>query len=77
MLDVPAKADVPTNISDLNNDSDFVREYYGVCNTAKGTAAKQVTIDNLTSFTTGTTIKVKFVAENTASNPKLEINGGE
>lgn len=69
-------ADVPTKISDLTNDSDFVRQYYGVCNTEGGTATKQVTISNLSEITTGTTILVKFNAANTASNPKLEINGG-
>lgn len=64
-------------------DSGFAKKenshYYGICNTAAATAAKEVTVQ-YTTFDTpnlveGTTIAVKFVNGNTAENIALSVNG--
>ena len=47
---------------------------YGVCDTAAGTATKVVTVDNF-SLETGAVVIVKFANANTASSPKLNVNG--
>jgi hypothetical protein len=49
--------------------------YYGTCTTAAGTAAKVVTLTDSTGFTlqAGTMVAVKFSANNTASNPTLNV----
>lgn len=47
---------------------------YGVCETEAATAAKTVTITNF-QLVAGVTIKIKFINENSASNPTLNISG--
>ena len=46
---------------------------YGVCETASGTAAKTVTVDNF-SLETGAVVLVKFTNANLASSPTLNVN---
>lgn len=48
---------------------------YGVCSTAADVQTKEVSITGLT-VATGTTIHVKFTYANSASKPKLSVNGG-
>jgi hypothetical protein len=50
--------------------------FYGTCSTAKGTAAKTVTLQSGSSFVlkTGVTIAVKFTNANTIANPTLNVN---
>ena len=50
--------------------------YYGECTTASATAAKEVTISDVTDFELkkGVTIAVRFIYENTAQNPTLNVN---
>lgn len=48
---------------------------YGVCETAKATAAKTVTVTGNFTLETGVTIAVKFTNTNTASSPTLNVNG--
>jgi microcystin-dependent protein len=49
----------------------------GTCTTAAATAAKVVTLTDVTDFelTKGTVIVVKFTNSNTAQNPTLNVNG--
>lgn len=47
---------------------------YGVCETAKATAAKTVTVTGNFTLETGATIAVKFTNTNTASSPTLNVN---
>ena len=49
----------------------------GTCTTAAETAAKVVTLTDVTDFelTKGTVIVVKFTKSNTAQNPTLNVNG--
>lgn len=49
----------------------------GTCTTAAATAAKVVTLTDITDFelTKGTVIVVKFTNTNTANNPTLNVNG--
>lgn len=47
---------------------------YGECSTAKGTAAKTVTIPSVTSLDEGMIIAVKFTNSNTAADPTLQVN---
>ena len=49
--------------------------YYGVCSTAAGTAAKTVTVDNSFKLVTGVSVTIKFSDKNSASNPTLNVNG--
>lgn len=65
---------IPTKISELVDDSDFIKQYYGTCGTAAATVQKEVTIDSITELTTGLTIFVKFTYANTAENPTLKLN---
>lgn len=50
---------------------------YGVSDTAKGTAAKTVTVDysGTLALFTGLTVRVKFTNANTAATPTLNVNG--
>ena len=48
---------------------------YGYCETAAGTAAKTVTVPNVTELTTGLAIIVRFKNSNSASSPTLNVNG--
>ena len=48
--------------------------YYGVCSTAAGTAAKTVEIDGF-ELVVGAMIVVKFDNSNSASNPTLNVSG--
>ena len=47
---------------------------YGVCETPASTAVKVVSNPDLGSIRKGTTLRVKFVYDNTASNPSLNVN---
>lgn len=47
---------------------------YGVCNTEAETAVKVVSIDGITSLTTGLAIRVMFTNANTASAVSLNVN---
>ena len=50
--------------------------YYGVCDTAAGTAAKTVTISGFPStLTAGQRVTIKFTNKNSASSPTLNVNG--
>jgi hypothetical protein len=48
---------------------------YGYCETASATAAKVVTIPNVTELTEGLAILVRFKYANSASSPTLNVNG--
>lgn len=65
---------IPTKISELVDDSDFIKQYYGTCGTAADTVQKEVTINSITELTTGLTIFVKFTYANSATNPTLKLN---
>jgi hypothetical protein len=83
-----AQSDIPTNVSDLNNDSGFQtsknvddkvlvetnrrKAVYGTCSTVAGTPAKIVTCNNFEPYT-GARISVKFSTANTAAVPTLKI----
>ena len=43
--DAQARSDIPSAISELTNDEGYIKQYYGTCSTAKGTAQKEVIID--------------------------------
>lgn len=47
---------------------------YGTCSTAAATAAKTVSISDITSLTEGLVIYVKFTYANSASSPTLNLN---
>lgn len=51
-----------------------IRALYGTCITAGGTAEKQVVCSGFT-LRAGAVVNVKFTYRNTASNPKLNVNG--
>ena len=65
---------IPTKISELIDDSDFIKQYYGTCETAAATVQKEITINSITELTTGLTIFVKFTYANTATSPTLKLN---
>jgi len=73
---------IPTNTSDLINDSNFVTKgvYVGTCTTAAATAAKVVTVDTFpvdgnNKPLVGTTIAVKFTYTDTSTTaPTLNVN---
>ena len=48
---------------------------YGVCETAKATVAKTVTVNGNFTLETGATVAVKFTNTNSASSPTLNVNG--
>ena len=50
--------------------------YYGICSTAAGTADKEVTFAYPIVTSNGTKISVDFANVNTATTPKMVINGG-
>lgn len=56
-----------------NNTYKILSNFYAVCDTAAGTAAKTVTIDDFV-LQTGVTIVVKFTNNNTVSSPTLKVN---
>ena len=78
-------SDIPTKVSQLQNDSGFITSapaktvWYGTCTTGEGTATKVVTTSTGDfSLTTGNTVIVKFSNGNTvstASNLKLKVDG--
>jgi len=56
--------------------------YYATCSTAQGTAAKVATIEagpafDNTDLVEGVTVRVKFTAANTASNPTLKVGSAD
>ena len=55
-------------------DANHKHNYYGVCTTAAGTAAKTVQIDGF-ELVTGAMVIVKFDNSNSASNPTLNVSG--
>lgn len=66
---------VTTDYPDVNIIADGnPGDYFAVCYTAAGTAAKTVTIPNYT-LRAGNLIPIYFVNANSASNPTLNING--
>lgn len=83
-----AKAAIPTDISDLNNDSGFitsadvVQNWFATCTTAAGTKDKVATITPATtsfSLKAGVTVNVKFSNTNSysataSSNVTLNVN---
>ena len=56
-----------------NNTYKILSNFYAVCDTAAGTAAKTVTIDDFV-LQTGVTVVIKFTNNNTASSPTLQVN---
>lgn len=62
---------------DTSNDANGLRQlngtYYGVCNTASGTAIKTVTIPGF-GLTTGVSVLIKFTNTNTAGVSSLQLN---
>ena len=48
---------------------------FGVCNSAAGTAAKSVGLQNFDALLDGVVIAIKFTYGNSAANPTLNING--
>ena len=72
------KPTIPSNVSDLNNDSGFITSpnvVYCTCGTATSTVAKVATIvsGSLTTLTTGCQAIVKFTYANSATNPTLQV----
>lgn len=70
--------DIPTKVSQLDNDLNFITNSAGIikycsCTTAAGTVAKTGTVSNY-KLTAGATVIVDFVNGNTATNPTLNIN---
>lgn len=68
-------------LGEITNGKDLTtKEYvdgkigYGVCSTAASTATKTVTIEGL-KLVEGTIAVVKFTNSNSASSPKLDVNG--
>lgn len=59
--------------NNLNTEINQRKAVYGVCQTAAGTTAKTVTIDNFTLYT-GATISVMFQNANTVTAPTLQVN---
>lgn len=79
-LGVAYAEDIPTDVSELNNDAGYIKSpnvVYCTCDTAAGTAAKVATIvsGTLTELHAGDQAIVKFTNTNTASNPTLNIAG--
>lgn len=85
---LPKTTTIPTNTSDLTNDSGFVTSAdtiaaantvktmkYGTCSTAAGTQVKGVTVSGF-NIEAGAQIRIKFSYVNTNANPKLSVNGG-
>ena len=77
---VTANITVPTNVSDLSNDSGFITSPnipYCTCATAAGTKAKTTTIVSGTftadDLVTGAQVLVKFTYSNTVADPTLKI----
>ena len=56
------------------SDADHGHNYYGVCSTAAGTAAKAVDIAGF-KLEVGAMVLVKFTEANSASNPTLNVSG--
>lgn len=76
--DLTDKPTIPSNVSDLVNDSGFITSpnvVYCTCTTAAGTAAKVATIESgsLTSLNEGDQAIVKFTNANGVANPTLKI----
>lgn len=85
---LPKTTPIPTNTSDLTNDSGFVTSAdtiaaantvktmkFGTCSTAASTQVKGVTISGF-NVEVGAQIRIKFSNVNTNANPKLSVNGG-
>ena len=75
---VTANITVPTDVSELNNDSGFITSpdvVYCTSSTASGTAAKTATIvsGTLTTLTTGCQAIVKFTNANGVASPTLKV----
>ena len=76
--DLTDKPTIPSNVSDLVNDSGFITSpnvVYCTCATEQSTVAKVATIvsGSLTTLTTGTQAIVKFTNANAATNPTLQV----
>ena len=76
--DLIDKPTIPSNVSDLNNDSGFITSpnvVYCTCATEQSTVAKVATIvsGSLSSLTTGAQAVVKFTNANAATNPTLKV----
>lgn len=71
---MPDLSKIKLNNTTYNLKDAALRERYGVCSTAKGTAAKTVSIPSVTALYEGLYIFVKFSATNTASSPTLQVN---
>ena len=72
------KPTIPSNVSDLVNDSGFITSpnvVYCTCSTASGTAAKVATIESgsLTSLNEGDQAIVKFTNANGVASPTLQV----
>lgn len=80
--DLTDKPTIPSNVSDLVNDSGFITSpnvVYCTCSTAAATAAKVATIveGTLPSLTAGAQAIVKFTNANGKANPTLKIGDTE
>lgn len=76
--DLTDKPTIPSNVSDLVNDSGFITSpnvVYCTCSTAGGTAAKVATIESgsLTSLNKGDQAIVKFTNANSVASPTLQV----
>lgn len=76
--DLTDKPTIPSNVSDLVNDSGFITSpnvVYCTCATEQSTVAKVATIvsGSLTTLTEGTQAIVKFTNANAATNPTLQV----
>lgn len=76
--DLSDKPSIPSNVSDLNNDSGFITSpnvVYCTCGSGTSTVAKVATIvsGSLSTLTTGDQAIVKFTYANSATNPTLQI----
>lgn len=76
--DLTDKPTIPSNVSDLVNDSGFITSpnvVYCTCSTAAGTAAKVATIESgsLASLHEGDQAIVKFTNANSVASPTLKI----
>lgn len=73
MSDYISKVTVPEGDSTHTYDVKEIFPHYGVCSTAAGTAAKEVSINNFTLYT-GAWVVVKFNTTNTAAVGSLTLN---
>lgn len=71
---MPDLSKIKLNNTTYNLKDAALRERYGVCSTANGTAAKTVSIPSVTTLYEGLYIFVKFTNTNSIASPTLQVN---